>query len=64
MPQNLIKDGLLFIWADKECIGEVIGKMQKLGFQYVENLAWIRLDPSKQKGSSASTSRNCGAQAR
>jgi len=29
---------------------EVLLLIESLGFQYVENLAWIKLDPAKENG--------------
>ena len=50
IPKKLLIDGMLFVWVEKECMQQVISKMEKLGFQYVENLAWIKLDPLKETG--------------
>lgn len=38
------------MWTEKECMVEVLGKMRSEGFQYVEYVAWVKLDPKKETG--------------
>ncbi|KAL6050740.1 Myb-like domain-containing protein [Balamuthia mandrillaris] len=39
---SLVRNGLLFIWVEKELIPRVMRMAAKWGFTYVENLAWVR----------------------
>lgn len=41
-------NGLLFVWVEKECMQEVLNKMTREGFTYVEYLLWVKLDPAKE----------------
>lgn len=45
-----MKEGLLFIWVEKEYISKVIKTLEKQDFQYVENACFVMLDQSKKKG--------------
>jgi hypothetical protein len=44
-----MKDGLVFIWVEKEIISEVIKHMESMDFYYVENVCYIMLDQNKKK---------------
>ncbi len=50
ISKKVLADGLLFVWVEKECMQEVLLHFERQGFQYVENLAWIKLDPTKEFG--------------
>lgn len=39
---NLITQGFLFIWVEKEVMPQVLKITEKWGFKYVENFAWIK----------------------
>jgi hypothetical protein len=39
-----MKNGLLFIWVEKEYIYDIIKCMEKNEFNYVENVCWVMLD--------------------
>lgn len=41
---DVMKDGLLFIWVEKEYISKVIKFFEDLQFYYVENMCYIMLD--------------------
>ena len=40
-----MREGLLFIWVEKELIGEIIQHFEAQGFEYVENMVYIMLNP-------------------
>lgn len=42
-----MKDGILFVWAEKELIYEIIIHFETQGFAYIENLCHIFLDPNE-----------------
>lgn len=44
-----MKDGILFIWAEKELIGDIVLHFENQGFQYVENMVYVMLDPDQKK---------------
>lgn len=46
----LMTDGLVFIWVEKEILYYIIKFMENQDFQYVENFAWVMLDPTKRAG--------------
>ena len=39
-----MKNGIVFIWSEKEMLSGIFDKMEKLGFSYIENMSWIFLD--------------------
>lgn len=45
-----MKNGIVFIWSEKELLWEIMKVMEKKEFVYVENFAMILLDPSKVIG--------------
>ena len=45
-----MEDGLVFVWVEKECMVDVMTKFTEMGFCYVENVAWVKLDPEKENG--------------
>ena len=42
-----MKNGIIFIWSDKEILGRLIKIMEEKGFFYIENLTIALLDASK-----------------
>jgi len=48
-PLNFMKDGLIFIWSEKETIADVIKLMEAQKFIYVENVCWVILDPEMKQ---------------
>jgi hypothetical protein len=48
LPLNKMKEGLIFVWAEKEYISDLVYFFENKNIKYVENLIWITLDPSKQ----------------
>ena len=44
-----MKEGILFIWAEKELIHEIITHFEKQGFTYVENMVYVMIDQNMQK---------------
>lgn len=45
--KHFISNGLVFIWADKTRICEIIDLMEEKKFAYVENIVFSVFDPSK-----------------
>lgn len=39
-----MKDGLVFIWVEKEIISDVIKAMEAQDLMYVENVCYVMLD--------------------
>lgn len=50
IPASVMKDGLLFVWVEKEYIYSVIKFFEKQKFYYVENMCWVVLDKLMKKG--------------
>ena len=45
---HVMKDGLVFIWVEKEYISDIIKCFEKQDFNYVENVCYIMLDQTKK----------------
>jgi len=43
-----MKDGLLFIWVEKEYISKIILCLEAQDFFYVENVCYVMLDQNKK----------------
>lgn len=43
-----MKDGLLFIWVEKEYISDIIKCLEEQDFFYVENVCYVMLDQTKK----------------
>jgi hypothetical protein len=48
--KNLMIDGLVFVWVEKEIISDVIKYFETQDMVYVENVCWVMLDETKRKG--------------
>jgi len=46
IPDKVMKDGILFVWAEKELISEIVLHFEEQGFQYVENMVYVMLNPN------------------
>ena len=44
IPDTVMKDGILFIWVEKEFTNDVIVFFECQGFAYVENLCYVMLN--------------------
>lgn len=44
-----MKDGLIFIWVEKEIISDVIKYMENQDIQYVENVCYVMLDQNEKR---------------
>ena len=44
IPTTVMKDGLVFIWVEKEIISALIKCFEAQNFFYVENVCYIMLD--------------------
>lgn len=49
IPQSVMRDGILFIWVEKELIYEIIKIFEAQGFDYIENLCHVMLDPAQKE---------------
>ena len=47
-----MKDGMIFIWVEKEYISAIICHLETQGFAYVENVCYVMLDKTMKKGKS------------
>jgi hypothetical protein len=47
LPLNKMKEGLIFIWTEKEHIHDVVFYFENMDIKYVENMVWITLDTNK-----------------
>ena len=43
-----MKDGLVFIWVEKEIINDLIKCFEKEDFFYVENVCYVMLDENQK----------------
>jgi hypothetical protein len=43
VPQ-LLPSGMVFLWSPKSLLSEIFAFMEEMGFQYIENLVWCRMD--------------------
>jgi hypothetical protein len=48
VPTSVMKDGLLFIWVEKELISDLIKCFEAQNFFYVENVCYVMLDQNKK----------------
>lgn len=48
LPFKCMKEGLIFIWVERDLMADVIGFFEDKGIRYVENLIWIKLNPKAQ----------------
>lgn len=44
-----MKDGMIFIWVEKEYIYDICVHLETQGFQYVENVCYVMLEPNMEK---------------
>lgn len=44
-----MKDGMIFIWVEKEYIYDVITHLETQDFYYVENVCYVMLDKTMEK---------------
>ena len=45
-----MKDGMLFIWVEKEFISGTIKHLETMNFFYVENVCYVMIDHEMEKG--------------
>ena len=50
IPMSVMKDGILFIWVEKEYIMEVCQFLEQQSFFYVENMCWVMLNEKMKEG--------------
>jgi hypothetical protein len=50
IPTEVMREGIMFIWAEKELIGEIIDHFEPQGFEYVENMVYVMLNPAMKAG--------------
>jgi hypothetical protein len=49
IPTSVMKDGLVFIWVEKELIFDLIKCFEKEDFFYVENVCYVMLDQIQKR---------------
>lgn len=47
LPLNKMKEGLIFVWTEKEYLHDVIYYFENMDIKYVENMVWVTLDTDK-----------------
>jgi hypothetical protein len=50
IPDKVMKDGMLFIWVEKEYIMQIVRHLESMNFWYVENVCYVMLDQAMEKG--------------
>ena len=45
-----MKDGMIFIWVEKEFIYDIVVHLESQNFFYVENVCYVMLEASMEKG--------------
>lgn len=50
IPKQVMTDGILFIWVEKEYIMDVVRFLEDQEFYYVENMCWVMLDETMREG--------------
>lgn len=50
IPDEVLKDGMVFIWVEKEFINEIIEYFDELKLIYVENVCYIMIDKQMEEG--------------
>ena len=53
--KNLMTDGLVFVWVEKDIISELIKFFESQDMIYVENVCWVMLDEAKKEGKPLNT---------
>lgn len=53
-----MKDGIVFLWIEKELIAEIIKIMEQKDFYFIESLCWVMLDETKRHEVEATCSIN------
>lgn len=49
IPEAVMKDGMLFIWVEKEYISAIISHLEQMNFFYVENVCYVMIDRIMEK---------------
>ena len=44
IPHEVLRDGMVFIWVEKEFISDIIEFFEELKLIYVENVCYIMID--------------------
>lgn len=50
IPDDVMKDGMLFIWVEKEYIMDIVRHLETQNFFYVENVCYVMLNQKMEKG--------------
>lgn len=48
LPLSKMKEGLIFVWTEKEYISDLVNYFDSKLVKYVENLVWVKLDSQKK----------------
>ena len=49
IPDSVMREGILFVWVEKELMFEIILHFEKQGFSYVENVCHVLLDKKQRE---------------
>lgn len=49
IPDSVMKDGMLFVWVEKEYIYEIVVHLETMNFFYVENVCYVMIEPTMEK---------------
>lgn len=49
IPDSVMKDGMIFIWCEKEYIYQICLHLETQGFQYVENVCYVMIEKAMEK---------------
>lgn len=49
IPESVMKDGMLFIWVEKEFISQIIKHLETMNFFYVENVCFVMINREMEK---------------
>eukprot|EP01017_Pseudomicrothorax_dubius_P000244 TRINITY_DN0_c1413_g1_i2.p1 TRINITY_DN0_c1413_g1~~TRINITY_DN0_c1413_g1_i2.p1 ORF type:complete len:295 (+),score=44.42 TRINITY_DN0_c1413_g1_i2:2-886(+) len=47
IPRRTMRNGIVFVWSEKELLSDIIHAMEQKGFFYIENFAVVMLDSTK-----------------
>ena len=50
IPDSVMREGILFVWIEKELIQELIIHLESINFTYVENVCYLMLDREMEPG--------------
>lgn len=49
IPNHVMRDGMIFIWVEKEYIYDIVTHLESQNFFYVENVCYVMIDKNMEK---------------